>query len=79
MSKIVIDAEPAPIAIDLARTALVIIDMQRDFLQPGGFGETLGNDVSLLHAAVAPCKALLEGARARRARASEIQVRWAAS
>ncbi len=66
MSKTTIDAEPEPIAIDLARTALVIIDMQRDFLQPGGFGETLGNDVSLLHAAVAPCEALLEGARARR-------------
>ena len=66
MSKTVIDAEPAPIAIDLARTALVIIDMQRDFLLPGGFGESLGNDVSLLDAAVAPCKALLEGARARR-------------
>jgi biuret amidohydrolase len=66
MSKTVIDAEPEPIALDLARTALVIIDMQRDFLQPGGFGETLGNDVSLLHAAVAPCKALLEAARARR-------------
>ena len=66
MSQTLIDAEPEPIAVDLARTALVIIDMQRDFLQPGGFGETLGNDVSLLNAAVAPCKALLEGARARR-------------
>jgi nicotinamidase-related amidase len=65
MSKTLIEAEPEPIAVDLARTALVIIDMQRDFLLPGGFGETLGNDVSLLNAAVAPCKALLEGARAR--------------
>jgi biuret amidohydrolase len=58
-----IDAEPEAIEIDPARTAVVIIDMQRDFLEPGGFGETLGNDVSLLSSAVAPCKALLKGAR----------------
>ena len=61
-----IDAEPAPIAIDPGRTALVIIDMQRDFLEPGGFGESLGNDVSLLAAAVGPCRALLAAARRRR-------------
>ncbi|MDR4306024.1 cysteine hydrolase [Chelatococcus sambhunathii] len=59
-----IDAEPQPITVDLARTALVIIDMQRDFLEPGGFGETLGNDISLLAAAVAPCQAVLAAARA---------------
>jgi len=57
-------AEPAPIELTFARTALVIIDMQRDFLEPGGFGETLGNDVSLLAAAVGPCKAVLAAARA---------------
>ena len=60
---VTIDAEPEPIAIDLARTALVVIDMQRDFLEPGGFGETLGNDVSLLQAAVKPCRSLLNAAR----------------
>jgi biuret amidohydrolase len=58
-----IAADPNPIAIDLARTALVIIDMQRDFLEPGGFGESLGNDVSLLAAAIEPCRAVLAKAR----------------
>jgi nicotinamidase-related amidase len=59
-----IDAEPGPIEVDVQRTALVVIDMQRDFLEAGGFGETLGNDVSLLASAVGPIGALLAGARA---------------
>jgi nicotinamidase-related amidase len=59
-----IKAEPEEVTLDLARTALIIIDMQRDFLEPGGFGETLGNDVSLLGRAVAPCQAVLAAARA---------------
>lgn len=58
-----IDAEPAPLALDPARTALLIIDMQRDFLEPGGFGAALGNDVARLGAAVAPCRAVLDAAR----------------
>jgi biuret amidohydrolase len=65
MPSVTIDAEPEAISVDPERTAVVIIDMQRDFLEPGGFGETLGNDVSLLRAAVAPCKALLEATRSR--------------
>jgi nicotinamidase-related amidase len=66
MSKITIPAEPEAIPIDPARTALVVIDMQRDFLEPGGFGESLGNDVSLLQRAVHPIRELLECARAMR-------------
>ncbi len=57
-------AEPDPIPFEAARTALVVIDMQRDFLEPGGFGEMLGNDVSRLEAAVGPCATALAAARA---------------
>jgi len=60
---VTIAAEPTPQSIDLDRTALVIIDMQRDFLEPGGFGAALGNDVSRLRAAVEPCRAVLAAAR----------------
>jgi biuret amidohydrolase len=66
MQFMLIDADPEPIAIARERTALVIIDMQRDFLEPGGFGESLGNDVSLLAAAVGPCRAVLDVVRAQR-------------
>ncbi len=57
-----------PFAYPLApggRTALVVIDMQRDFVEPGGFGASLGNDVTQLHGAIAPIGALLTAWRAR--------------
>ncbi|MBV8926158.1 MAG: cysteine hydrolase [Bradyrhizobium sp.] len=58
-----ITAEPEPIDLAWSTTALLIIDMQRDFLEPGGFGETLGNDVSQLARAVQPIGAVLAAAR----------------
>jgi biuret amidohydrolase len=60
----VVPAEPYPFTLVAATTALVIIDMQRDFLEPGGFGEGLGNDVSLLQRVVRPLQAVLAAARA---------------
>jgi nicotinamidase-related amidase len=58
-----VSAEPESLEFDPSRTALVVIDMQRDFLEPGGFGETLGNNVSLLHKVVEPLGLLLKKAR----------------
>ena len=61
---VTLNAEPGPIAVDWGTTALLIIDMQRDFMEPGGFGETLGNDVSQLARAIEPIAAVLKAARA---------------
>ena len=57
------DAEPYAFDFELGGTALVIIDMQRDFLEPGGFGAALGNDVSLLRRAIEPTQRLIAAAR----------------
>src|SRR5260370_30587129 len=59
----IIDAEPYPFDLLAEQAGLVIIDMQRDFLEPGGFGAALGNDVSLLRRTIAPIRRLLEAAR----------------
>lgn len=53
-----------PLPPDPQRLALVIIDMQRDFLEPGGFGDALGNDVARLQAIVPALKTLLDRFRA---------------
>jgi nicotinamidase-related amidase len=52
-------AAPYPYAFDPAHTALIVIDMQRDFVEPGGFGATLGNDVRPLQAIVPTVRGLL--------------------
>jgi nicotinamidase-related amidase len=63
MAKNQFKAEPYPLEFELETTALVMIDMQRDFVEPGGFGEMLGNNVTLLRNCIKPCKEVLETAR----------------
>ncbi|MEJ0017838.1 MAG: isochorismatase family cysteine hydrolase [Acetobacteraceae bacterium] len=58
-----VDAQPYPFTFQPGTAALVIIDMQRDFLEPGGFGDALGNDVSLLRSAIAPTARVLAACR----------------
>jgi nicotinamidase-related amidase len=58
-----VSAQPSPFVFEASKTALVVIDMQRDFIEPGGFGESLGNDVSLLAGILPTVAALLDLAR----------------
>ncbi len=57
---IAVPARPYPYPLDPAHTALVVIDMQRDFIERGGFGDSLGNDVSRLEAIIPTTAGLIE-------------------
>ncbi|MCD2176216.1 cysteine hydrolase family protein [Rhizobium sp. C1] len=58
-----IKARPFDFNLERKKTALIVIDMQRDFVEPGGFGETLGNDVTRLQAIIPATAALIAGFR----------------
>ena len=58
-----VTAKPYAFTFDPGHSALLIIDMQRDFVEPGGFGETLGNDVKQLQAVIPPLQAVLAATR----------------
>ncbi|WMM24511.1 isochorismatase family cysteine hydrolase [Tissierella sp. MB52-C2] len=63
MTKYIVNAKPYEYDFDLEKTALVIIDMQRDFCAPGGFGEKLGNDITPTRSIIEPLQKVLEAAR----------------
>lgn len=55
-----VPAEPYEFAFEPGRVALMCIDFQRDFVEAGGFGESLGNDVSSLRGSIAPTRRVLD-------------------
>ena len=61
--RVIAGALPFAFAFDPGKTAVIVIDMQRDFVERGGFGETLGNDVTRLQAIIPTVAALIAGAR----------------
>jgi nicotinamidase-related amidase len=63
MKNVNIKAEPTAVKVDLEKTALIVIDMQKDFLLHGGYGESLGNNVDNLASAIGSTKKVLEVAR----------------
>jgi len=62
-ARCVVAAAPFDFAMPPAATALIMIDMQRDFVEPGGFGASLGNDLAPVQAIVPTARALLDWAR----------------
>lgn len=60
-----LEMEPHSETIDISHTALLIVDMQRDFLEEGGFGHAMGSDITKLQSAIKPCQKVLKAARKR--------------
>lgn len=63
MQTIEIQATPAPVEIDPARTAVLVIDMQNAFGSPGGMFDKAGVPITSIQAAVAPTRTAVEAAR----------------
>jgi ureidoacrylate peracid hydrolase len=61
--KVTFDAKPEPIAIDTAKTAVIVVDMQNDFGTKGGLFDRIGIDISLIQRAVGPTAKVLASAR----------------
>ena len=61
---VAIKAKPYPYALTHNKPCLIIIDMQKDFIAPGGFGEMLGNNVAILSSIIPATQKLLAAFRA---------------
>src|SRR5262245_11805047 len=64
-SPLKVQAQPYEFSFEPTTTALLVIDMQRDFILPGGFGEMLGNNVARIHTAIEPTRKVLDVFRSK--------------
>lgn len=63
---VTVNAKPEPLAIDLARTAVLVIDMQNDFATVGGMFERTGIDISVIRGTIDPTSRVLNAARSHK-------------
>jgi ureidoacrylate peracid hydrolase len=61
--RVTVKARPDSIALDLTKTAVIVVDMQNDFGSEGGMFERAGIDISAIRAAIRPTAEVLEAAR----------------
>jgi ureidoacrylate peracid hydrolase len=61
---ITVKANPQPIVVDLARTALLVVDMQNAFVQKGGYFDLVGLDITPIRRIIEPCRKIINAARA---------------
>ncbi len=65
LEPILLEAEPEPLAIDLQRTAVMVIDMQHGFVSKGAFFDLLKIDISLAQKIIDPIRRITNTARAK--------------
>src|SRR5215469_13698511 len=63
-SMVFVEATPASIRVDLAKTAVLVVDMQNDFGAKGGMFDRAGVDLSVIRQAITPTVRIIDGARA---------------
>ena len=71
---ITIKADPQPILVDLARTALLVVDMQNAFAHEGGYFDLVGLDITPIRRIIEPCRTVINAAHARGIRIIYLQM-----
>ena len=71
---ITVQAEPQPILVDLARTALLVVDMQNAFAHPGGYFDLVGLDITPIRRIIEPCRKIIDAAHTQGIRIIYLQM-----
>ena len=71
---ITVKADPQPILVDLARAALLVVDMQNAFAHKGGYFDLVGLDITPIRRIIEPCRTVINAAHARGIRIIYLQM-----